>query len=196
MRKIEPEGSVPGERTLEINAAEVRPSGRYVLYWMTAFRRAGWSFALERAADWARELGKPLVVLEALRCDYAWASDRFHRFVLDGMARNARSFDRRAVTYYPYVEPSKGAGRGLLEVLAENACIVVTDDYPAFFLPRMREAAARRVAVRMEAVDSNGLLPIRATDRLFKTAHSFRRFLQKELPDRLPRFPKPDPLKG
>ena len=46
------------------------------------------SFALDRAVGWARELGKPLVILEALRVGYPWASDRLHRFVLDGMADN------------------------------------------------------------------------------------------------------------
>jgi deoxyribodipyrimidine photo-lyase len=47
---------------------EGRPgSGDYVLYWMVAQRRARWNFALQHAAWQAERLGKPLVVLEALR---------------------------------------------------------------------------------------------------------------------------------
>jgi deoxyribodipyrimidine photo-lyase len=42
-------------------------------------------------------------VLEALRCDYPWASDRLHQFVLGGMADNQAAFARTDVLYYPYV---------------------------------------------------------------------------------------------
>ncbi|HVR97539.1 MAG TPA: deoxyribodipyrimidine photolyase [Thermoanaerobaculia bacterium] len=185
---------VPEIRIQQCNRAEIRLDGEYVLYWMIAFRRLGWSFSLERAADWARELGRPLVVLEPLRAGYRWANDRIHRFVLDGMAGHAEWLARTKVLYYPYVEPKPGAGKGLLATLAERACVVVTDDYPAFFLPRMVEAAARQVQVRMEKVDSNGLLPLRAAGRDFFTAYHFRRFLQKELPKHLGDFPEADPL--
>src|SRR5690606_18850281 len=50
--------------------AEVNRSGRYVLYWMIAQRRLRSHFALQRAADWARRLSLPLVVLEPLEVDY------------------------------------------------------------------------------------------------------------------------------
>ncbi len=85
--------------------------------------------------EWCRELGRPLVVLEALRCDYPHASDRLHRLVLDGMRDNVRAFGGTGVRYVPYVEPDRGAGRGLLEALGAEACVVVTDEFPAFFLP-------------------------------------------------------------
>jgi len=161
---------------------------------MTAFRRTNWNFALDRAVEWARELRKPLVVLEALRCDYPWASERFHRFVMDGMAEKMRALSGSRVTYYAYVEPRAGAGKGLLGALARRACAVVTDDYPAFFIPRMVLSAARHLPVRLEAVDSNGLLPLRASERAFTTAYSFRRFLQKNLPAHFASFPANDPL--
>jgi hypothetical protein len=67
---------VPPLRIRTVNGAPVREPARWVLYWMTAARRASANFALERAADWARRLGLPLVVLEALRCDYPWAPER------------------------------------------------------------------------------------------------------------------------
>jgi deoxyribodipyrimidine photo-lyase len=186
--------SIPDIRIQTCNAAPARPDGEYVLYWMTAFRRLGWNFALEHAADRARELGRPLVILEPLRAGHPWASDRFHRFVLDGMAGHARRLTKSKVLYYPYVEPAPGKGRGLLEALAGRACLVVADDHPGFFLPRMVAAAARKLKVRMEKVDSNGLLPLRATDRVFNAAFHFRRFLQKALPDHLADFPEEDPL--
>jgi deoxyribodipyrimidine photo-lyase len=161
---------------------------------MVAFRRLGWNFALERAAEVARELGKPLVILEPLRCGYRWANDRFHRFVIDGMAEHARRLARSNVLYYPYVEPRPGAGRGLIEALGARACLVVSDDFPAFFIPRMLRAAGEKLRVRLEAVDSNGVFPLRAAERAFVTAFDFRRTLQKVLPEHLDAMPAEDPL--
>jgi deoxyribodipyrimidine photo-lyase len=186
----------PQDRSILLNDAPVNPAGRFVVYWMCAFRRTRFNFSLQRAAGWARELGKPLLVLEALRCDYPWASERLHRFILDGMRDNLSDFENSPALYFPFVERFKNEGRGLLRELASMACLVVTDEYPAFFIPRMTRAAAKGLPVRMEAVDSNGLLPMGITDRVFLTAYSFRRFLQQELPRRLDRFPKENPLAG
>ena len=188
--------SVPDIRVRPCNPLPVRQEGKFVLYWMIAFRRATWNFALDRAVEWAEKLRKPLVVLEALRCDYPWASDRLHGFILEGMAENARRFAGTGVLYYPFVELEAHAGKGLLRAMATHTCVVVTDDFPCFFLPRMVSAAARQVDVRMEAVDSNGLLPLRAADQDFSTAFAFRRFLQKNLPLHLTDFPKANALAG
>jgi deoxyribodipyrimidine photo-lyase len=185
---------VPDIRIQDCNQAPVKPSGGYVLYWMIANRRLTHNFALDRALEHCRELRKPLLICEALRCDYRWASDRLHRFVIDGMADNANTCARHGIRYFPYVEPEVGAGKGLLQELASHACIVVTDDFPCFFLPHMVRAAARKLSIRLEAVDSNGLLPIRAADRAFVRAFDFRRYLQKVLPSHLENFPAADPL--
>lgn len=190
---------VPELRIQAANSAPVMAARDFVLYWMIAFRRTQWNFSLERAAEWARELGKPLVILEPLRVGYPWASDRLHRFVIDGMADNAesiRQLKNRGIFYYPYVEPRVDADKGLLAALARRACVVVTDDFPSFFLPRMVAAVGPRLDVRLEQVDSNGLLPLRATNRVFTTAFSFRAFLQKELPKHLDEPPLADPLLG
>lgn len=190
------ESSIPESRVRVLNAPELDAQGRYVLYWMTGHRRTDRNFALQRAVEWALELGRGLVVLEALRCDYEWASDRLHRFVLDGMQDNLAALRGRAgVTYYPFVERSAGEGRGLLAALAMEAAVVVTDDFPAFFIPRMLDAAARRLErTRLEAVDSNGLAPIRGTSKAYPTAYSFRRYLQKNLPGHLQHVPERDPV--
>jgi deoxyribodipyrimidine photo-lyase len=56
---------------------------------MIASRRLSHNFALDRALEHCRSQGgKSLVILEALRCDYPWAGDRLHRFVLDGLQKN------------------------------------------------------------------------------------------------------------
>jgi deoxyribodipyrimidine photo-lyase len=185
---------VPDFRIQRCNEATANRKGDYVLYWMIANRRTHWNFSLQRAVEWSNGLGKPLLIMEALRCGYQWASDRIHWFVVQGMRDNATRLENTGVFYYPYLEPAPGAGKGLLHELANRACVVVTDDFPCFFLPRMISSAARQVRVLLEKVDSNGLLPIRWADKVFLTAFSFRRFLQNQLEPHLHSFPVPDPL--
>jgi deoxyribodipyrimidine photo-lyase len=184
----------PPLRVTACNDRPVRARGAYVLYWMIAARRTSDSHALDHALARAAELDLPLLVLEPLRAGYRWASDRLHRFVLDGMAANARAFAAAGITYHPYVEPAPGAGRGLLAELAKRAALVVTDEQPGFFLPRMVAAAAAALDVRVEQVDGNGLLPLRAHGRAFPTAAAFRWQLQRELPAHLSELPHPAPL--
>ncbi len=182
-------------RVRRVNAAPVRPDGTFVLYWMIAARRAVLNFALDRAVDWAQSLHRPLVVFEGLRSDYPWASDRLHRFVMDGMQDNAAALARTPALYLPYLERAHHESRGLLPSLARQACVVVTDEFPCFFLPRMVERAGQALPIRLEAVDSNGILPMRATDRAYPAAVHFRRHLQKQLRSHLSEFPREEPFR-
>ena len=186
----------PAIRSRQLNQARLNPEGEFVLYWMTAFRRPFYNFALQRAVEWCDKLGKPLLILEALRCDYPYASDRLHSFVLQGMADNAAHFSGTVARYYPYIEAEYGAGKGLLKKLAAPACLVIGDDHPGFFYPQMLNAAAKKLTVPFEVVDSNGLLPLRAADKAYPSAYAFRRLLQKNLPGHLFDFPLRDPLQN
>ncbi len=187
--------AVPETRVRTLNDAPVSAKGEYVLYWMTSARRSRFNYALDLAVAYAKALNKPLVVLEALRSGYEWASDRFHAFVLQGMRANAEAFaDIDGVLYYPYVEPVADAGMGLLERLADDACVVIADDWPCFFHPRMLASAAQQVSVALHAVDSNGLHPVREGGKAFARAHDFRRHLQRTLPEHLQSPPKRNAL--
>jgi deoxyribodipyrimidine photo-lyase len=175
-------------RLTAANEAGVR-AGDYVLYWMIAARRSVHNFALDHALARARELGVPLVVFEPLRAGYRWASDRMHAFVIAGMQDNARAFAKAGITYVSYVEPAPGEGSGLLAALAKRARLIVTDEQPGFFLPRM-VAAAAKLDTRLELVDGNGILPLRAMERPFTTAASFRRQMQKVIAPYLAELPR------
>ena len=61
-----------------------RPDGEYVLYWMQIHRRMHSNFALQYAVGWANQLDRPLLIVEALRPEYPWASPRMHSFILEG----------------------------------------------------------------------------------------------------------------
>jgi deoxyribodipyrimidine photo-lyase len=188
--------SIPGIRIRVGNEKPFRATGEYVLYWMTAFRRLEWNFSLQHAVDLALELKKPLVLLEILKADYPYASPRFHSFLLEGMAERSACLDACSVFHYPFVEEEPGEGEGLLQALAEKAAVVVTDDFPSFFLPAWVEAEGENLSARLEIVDSNGILPLRAGNRVFSAAYHFRRFLHKNLSEHLLQPPARDPLAG
>ena len=185
--------NVPEQRIRIVNHNPINPEGQYVLYWMIAYRRTRWNFALQRAVEMANTLDRPLLIFEPLDCDYPYASDRLHRFVLQGMAENLADIAQQA-GYFPYVETSPNFGKGLLAALSVQSCLLVTDDYPAFIAPRLIAAAGTHMPMRVEAVDSNGLLPMRLVDQAYPTAYAFRRFLQKNLPPHLMTWPQAKPL--
>lgn len=168
----------------------------YVLYWMTAARRPTHNFALQRAVHFARALDKPLLIFEPLRIGYRWANARHHRFILDGMAAHRARFADSPATHLAYVEPEPGAGKGLLAALAKHAAVVIGDESPMFFYPRMLAAAAKQIDARFETVDGNGLLPLEAAPRAYPRAHSFRRAIHKHLPPHFDAWPAADPLDG
>jgi deoxyribodipyrimidine photo-lyase len=186
---------VPKSRVRDVNDRPVDLAGTHVVYWMTSARRLTWNFALQRAVECANQFKKPLIVFEALRVDYPHANDRLHRFMLDGMADNRRRAAGSRAIYYPYVEPSRDHAKGLLEALAKDACIVVTDWYPVYFLPRMIRAAGKKLDVRLEAVDSNGIIPLASHGRAFTAARFYRGFVQKSLMTHLLDVPDADPLR-
>jgi deoxyribodipyrimidine photo-lyase len=187
---------IPDVRIKVLKDVAPNAAGQYVLYWMTAFRRTEWNYALQRAAWWSEHLQKPLLIFEPLRVGYRWASDRLHQFIVDGMRDNAASLRNKKVTYYPYLEKQQGEGAGLIEALAAQAAVVVGDEYPCFFLKHLPTWFAKRTPCRFEVVDSNCLMPLRTTDKIFTVAHSYRRFMQKQVALLLKQRPLDKPLES
>ncbi len=184
-------------RYTAVNQENINPQGKYVLYWMLAFRRLHSNFALQRAIAYSNQLQVPLVILEGIRIDYPWACDRFHQFMIDGMIDHQKELAQyqEQVFYYSFIETQKGQYKGLLPALAQDASIVITDDYPNFFMPKAIESAAQKIKVKLEKVDSNGIFPLSRTPEAFTTAFSLRRFLQKNIAPYFYAFPQEHPLK-
>jgi deoxyribodipyrimidine photo-lyase len=191
----------PASRLRDLNDAPIREDGRFVVYWMTAFRRLSHNFALQRAVEWAEELGQGLVLLEPLRAAYPWASERFHAFVIEGMQEHARELaeggeGRSALRYYPYLEPKAGEGQGLLRALSQHASVVIADDWPCFHQPSMLAAAAKQLSCRLEAVDASCITPLAELEKTYQRAFSLRKLLHRQAPDWLQASPTEDPLAG
>jgi len=158
---------VPTQRITPCNSINFNADGKYVLYWMIANRRLDWNFSFQRALELGQELRKPVLVFEALRVQYQWASVRLHKFILEGMKDNLAFFENSkpaGISYFPYVESSPNEQSGLLESLCKDACVLVTDDFPCFFIPAMLRLVSRSIPVKMEKVDSNGLFPMHGTE--------------------------------
>ena len=185
--------AIPAQRLIVPNDRPLRQEGRFVLYWMRSTRRAIWNFALQQAATHAVELNRPLLVLETLACDEPFANLRQHHFALDGMADNAQALAGKA-TYHPFVEEYPGQIDALLQDLAKEASLLVTDDHPLRESRQILANLAEKLPVRIEAVDGNGLLPLRSADCEFSTAYAFRRFLQRNLLGHMLEMPLADPL--
>jgi deoxyribodipyrimidine photo-lyase len=176
-----------GGRIRQVNRAEPAPKGEYVLYWMQIYRRLERNHALDHALDWARRLRKPLVGYEGLRLDYPWASQRLHRFVLEGMADNAATARKVGLNYWPFVETPQQSGRGLLRRLAARACLVVTDDFPCFIIPEQTAALAARTDTAVIAVDSNSIVPLAALGDAVVSAAQLRRRIHRAFADAWPK---------
>lgn len=181
-------------RLQTLNDRPVDTSKPYILYWMTSARRPQFNFALEHAISVANQHNIGLVVFEGLRMDYRWASDRFHQFVREGMLVNQNAFANSKVHYIPCLETPDVPIKDILWALINQSAAVITDYFPAFFLPKMTQLAANKCPVQFQQVDGNGIYPIWATDRYYTTAHSFRRHMQKTIAPYLTDFPVEDPL--
>jgi deoxyribodipyrimidine photo-lyase len=147
-------------RVRKANDRPVNTAGKYVLYWVQMFRRLTHNHALDYAAAMARHFKKPLVIYEGLKLNPPWVSVRFHQFMLEGMAENYDAAKRMGAHYWPFVETPGDTGRGLVRKLCEQACLLVTDDFPQYIVPAQIRAVAEAVDVPVIAIDGNGVVPL------------------------------------
>jgi photolyase PhrII len=144
----------------------------FVLYWLRTAQRAHENPALDVALTVANHLGLPVLVYHALSERYPFASDRHHRFILEGAVDVAREMAARGITHVFHLE-REGHRGSHLATLASRAALVVTEDLPITFLERWTTRLAETVATPVWAVDTSCLVPFRqvprkVTDRAFR----------------------------
>ena len=164
------------------------------MYWMTATRRYRYN-AAERAVEISLSINKPLLVVEGL-VRHRWTAERVVTFMVQGLVENISVFRDLPVSYMPWVENHKDPGDGLLRRISKRSAAMVIDDYPTYLPLWVMNRAAETTSVRLEAVDSTGILPMQMSEREFSTAHSFRRYMQKNLLKAFESSPKAMPLEG
>jgi deoxyribodipyrimidine photo-lyase len=178
------------QRVSALNQAPENQRGEFVLLWLQGQRRLGQNLAFSHAQRRANELSVPLVVYEGLRSNYPHASDRFHKFVLEGVADNARDAEARGVRYGFFLE-TKEAPRGVLHQLAARSAVAITDWLPHFIHPAQTKAWAAKSTVRIEAVDAAGVAPLAISDKPEIGARTLRPKITKRLAELLVHIPEP-----
>jgi deoxyribodipyrimidine photo-lyase len=156
-------------------------AARYVVYWMQANRRAVDNPALELAVAEANRLGLPVVVYEALRPDYPFASDRLHRFVLEHARESAKRLARRGIAHGFFLPADREAARGVAAKVMSHAALVVSDTHPSFIFPRQNAAAAAAASCAYVTVDDNCIVPMARTGNHEVAARTIRSKLMKAL---------------
>ena len=176
------------------NDNQPNEDGSYVLYWMQVNRRFEYNYALDYAVAWANKLEKPLLVFEDVSCDYPWASDRFHTFMMQGMNEHVAVAEKGLFNYYPYVEEEADNAFQTIVRLASSAALLISDEYPVH-QPKERNAELESsVDIPFITVDSNGIIPLGFSNKDFYSAFFFRQTMQKQFVEAFTNPPKENSL--
>jgi deoxyribodipyrimidine photo-lyase len=158
-------------RTVPLNEKRLQPDGDYVLYWMQSTQRLEDNWALRLATVEADRIGKPLLIHHGIDPTYAYASARFHTFVLQGAREMAARALAVGLTYRFALRRTRDDDRRVVDRLARRAAIVVTDLFPTAGVAERAARVAYRVNCRVLAVDSVGVVPSAA---FFKEEYAAR----------------------
>tara|TARA_Y100001937_G_scaffold12497_3_gene16058 strand:- start:5915 stop:7612 length:1698 start_codon:yes stop_codon:yes gene_type:complete len=99
--------------------------------------------------------------------------------------------------YLPFVPQTKEQSAGFLKQLGEQACAVVSDEFPVFIVPEQNARLAGHLKERsipFHTVDSNGIIPLQESESDPYSAYLFRKILQKKFSRSYEAFPEEAPL--
>ena len=182
-------------RVRRLNSAGLRSGAEYVLYWSQMNRRADSNHALSFAIELANQLDLPVVCYEGLTCSYPYASDRFHRFILEGVAETEKRLAARGIGYTFHLRRRNADPNDALYRLAASAAAVVTDDYPTFVAARHNLSVAPKLDVSFYAVDAICIVPMACFEKREYAAYTIRPKIHKLLPQYLVASPVIEVLK-
>ena len=146
--------------------------GHSVLYWMRTAVRGHENPALDVALSLANARRLPVLVYHAVSERYPYASDRHHTFILQGARDVARELAARGIPYALHVERPLHRGPHL-RTLAEQALVVVTEDFPLDPLRGWTEALAEHAPVVV--VDTACVVPMKLVGGAYDRAFAFER---------------------
>lgn len=151
---------------------EGTPGPGPVIYWMRMAVRGHENPALDTALYLARAMRRPMFVYHALSERYPYASDRHHRFILEGARDVQVELAERGIAYAFHLERPGHRGSHL-KTLGAGAALVVTEDVPVAPLAPWTHSLARAIVAPVWAVDSSCTFPMRrvpgsSVDRAFR----------------------------
>lgn len=159
-------------RATALNARDCDPDGRFVLYWMRTALRAHENPALDAAVELANVLGVPVLIYQGLSERYPFASDRHHRFILEGARDVQAECAARGLQHVFHLE-RPGARGDHLRSLAAGAAAVITESFPWAPIRAWTRTVAEAAPVGMAGIDAACLVamprvPADARDRAFR----------------------------
>jgi deoxyribodipyrimidine photo-lyase len=172
-----------------LNSAPLCESAHYVLYWAQVNRRATWNHGLAHAVELANRAGLPVLFYEGLTFDYPYASDRFDRFVLDGVCDTQRELERLGIGYIFYHRRKRSDPNDVVYRLAKDAAAVVTDHYPLWPARTFNPRVASKIDIPYYAVDSSCIVPMSCFEKREYAAYTIRPKIRKLLPQYLRPMP-------
>ena len=158
------------ERLCHVSSRELNADGAYVLYWMRVAMRAHDNPALDVAAHLANALGLPLLVLQTLDDDHAFASDRLHTFALESLRDAQRELADRSIHFA--LELRARGGDLSTRPVFQRAAAVVTDEMPV--QPHRATATELLAAYPACTVDASCIVPMTLSGHAPARAFEFR----------------------
>ncbi len=146
-------------RSTDANPMRTQPDGEYVLYWMQSTQRLHENWALRAAIRAADKVGKPLVIHQGLDPTYPHASDRHTHHILHAARETARIAEQMGLHYQFVLRRKRDDDRRVVDRLAQQAYLVVTDRFPTAGVDARTWRFAERVQCRVLAVESSCIVP-------------------------------------
>jgi deoxyribodipyrimidine photo-lyase len=179
----------PDHRVQLLNGRPFRAGAKYLLYWAQVNRRVGWNHGLAYAVELANRAGLPVLFYEGLTYDYPHSSERFDRFVLEGVPDTERELARLGIGYIFYHRKRRTDPNDVLYRLAKDAAALVTDDYPLWPARSFNPRVAAKLDIPYCAVDSSCIVPMSRFEKREYAAYTIRPKIRKLLPEYLRPMP-------
>ncbi len=159
-------------------SGHVASTGNLVLYWMRTAMRTAENPALDVAKAWAAHLQLPLLVYQGLDERYEFASDRHHRFILEG-ARDVQAELAAQGIAYAFHLARPGKRQPSLLQLASSAAVLVTENMPVDPPRQFLQKLSVQTTTPIVVVDTACVVPMQSTQRAITRAFEFRTATEK-----------------
>ena len=161
------------ERVRACKAFPPERRGSYILYWMHHAVRAHENPALDVAVWMGNRWKLPVLVYQGLGGKHPHNADRHHTFIMEGARDVQRALAERGIAYAFYLGRSPDAPSPL-RTLADNAALVITEDFPAPPFPAWTQRLGAAIHPAVWAVDAHCIVPMQSLGKSYPRAFAFR----------------------